>query len=88
MIYERQLTQAEKQNEAQLANLQEKYDTMTRLERIRRLGTAVDLSNQIARIEGTIRARRLMYDFPHHTKELQLADDAATDTLLVDIENK
>ncbi len=87
MIYERQLTQAEKENEAQLADLQGKYDAMTRLERIRRLGTAANLSIQIERLKGTLRERRLMFDFPHHEEQSQLADDTTTDTLLVHVEN-
>lgn len=81
MIYDRDLVRAEQQDIAELEQIRIEHDRMTRLQRIRYLGKAVNLSNRSARIEGMIQARRQMYAFPRYDEEPQLADDTATDTL-------
>jgi hypothetical protein len=88
MTYTRELIKAERQNEQDLAQLQSEYDDMTRLQRIRHFGVAVDLSNRIARIEGVLRERRRMFDFPHHSDQTGLTDNATANTFVVLIENE
>ena len=68
MSYEDQsLARSERENQIALEGLYEERDAMTLAQRIRHLGTAVDLSNKIARLEGMVRERRRVYgNFPSY----------------------
>ena len=77
MSYEDQsLARSERENQIALEGLYEKRDAMTLAKRIRHLGTAVDLSNKIARLEGMIRERRRIYgDFPRYEDAFPQEDE-------------